>query len=562
MAPSIDPGAILAQLTESFMKLPLIQKIIFPLLIVGSITGIIYVSKWASQPDYTVLYSDLSSADAAAVVTKLKEQKIKYDLRGDGSTIAVSPPEVVHELRLTLATEGLPKGGSLGLELFDSTNLASTTFQEKVKWLRAIQGELERTIGSLDAVQSSRVHITQPEKTVFAKKGPEVTASVLLKLRPGAELEKKQIRGIANLVAGSVEGLKRENVSIVDVFGNLLTSPEDESIDSLSIEATRLQYQREVEKGYAQRIEQMLIRVLGPEKVVARVTADMDFSQSERQEEAYDPSGQVIRSERIVEEGSGQSQRSGIPGVVSNLPADPKLLAAEKGDSTNASHRESLKNYEVSKSVSKTTSPRGKLLRLSVAVLVDSKYAQVASANTASTGEAAPAAQPVSASTEENGIDPSMISQIESIVRNAVGFDSDRGDTISVEAIPFKQSDIDLSSQMDSKAMQDLIFNVIFKAAPVLFVVLFFIFMVRPLVKFLITPTEAEVDLSRLLPTGIAELERELETERSKAQLPAFESVVDLEQLEEMVAENSRIVKEHPQQAALLIRYWLNDGRL
>lgn len=544
------------------MKLPLIQKIIFPLLIVGSITGIIYVSKWASQPDYTVLYSDLSSADAAAVVTKLKEQKIKYDLRGDGSTIAVSPPEVVHELRLTLATEGLPKGGSLGLELFDSTNLASTTFQEKVKWLRAIQGELERTIGSLDAVQSSRVHITQPEKTVFAKKGPEVTASVLLKLRPGAELEKKQIRGIANLVAGSVEGLKRENVSIVDVFGNLLTSPEDESLDSLSIEATRLQYQREVEKGYAQRIEQMLIKVLGPEKVVARVTADMDFSQSERQEEAYDPSGQVIRSERVVEEGSGQSQRSGIPGVVSNLPADPKLLAAERGDSTNASHRESLKNYEVSKSVSKTTSPRGKLLRLSVAVLVDSKYAQVASATTASTGDAAPAAQPVSTSAEENGIDPSMLSQIESIVRSAVGFDSDRGDTLSVEAIPFKKSDIDLSSQMDSKAMQDLIFNVIFKAAPVLFVVLFFIFMVRPLVKFLITPTEAEVDLTRLLPTGIAELERELETERSKAKLPAFESVVDLEQLEEMVAENSRIVKEHPQQAALLIRYWLNDGRL
>lgn len=557
MAPSIDPGAIVAQLTDSFMKLPLIQKIIFPLLIVGSVTGIIYVSKWASQPDYTVLYSDLSSADAAAVITKLKEQKIKYEIRGDGSTIAVSPPEVVHELRLNLAGDGLPKGGSLGLELFDNTNLASTSFQEKVKWLRAIQGELERTIGSLEAVQTSRVHITQPEKTVFAKKAPEVTASVLLKLRPGAELDKKQIKGIANLVAGSVEGLKRENVSIVDVFGNLLTSPEDESMDSLSIEATRLQYQREIEKGYAQRIEQMLAKVLGPEKVVARVSADMDFSQSEREEEAYDPAGQVIRSERTVEEGAGQSQRSGVPGVVSNLPTDPKLLAAEKGESNSSLHRENLKNYEVSKSVSKTTSPRGKLLRLSVAVLVDSKYAQSDAGASSSAG----AASSQSAS-EESSIDPGMITQIESITRSAVGFDADRGDTLSVEAIAFKKSDIDLSAQMDSKATQDLIFNVIFKAAPVLFIALFFLFMVRPLVKFLITPTEAEVDLTRLLPTGIAELEKELDAERSKAQLPAFEPAVDLEQLEEMISENSRIVKEHPQQAALLIRYWLNDGRL
>ena len=557
MAPSLDPGAILGQLTESFMKLPLIQKIVFPLLIVGSITGIIYVSKWASQPDYTVLYSDLGAADAAAVIAKLKEQKIKYELRGDGSTIAVSPPSVVHELRLSLASEGMPKGGNLGLELFDSTSLATTTFQEKVKWLRAIQGELERTIGTIEAVQSARVHITQPEKTVFAKKGSEVTASVLLKLRPGTELEKKQVRGIANLVAGSVEGLKRENVSIVDVFGNLLTSPEDESLDSLSIEATRLQYQREVEKGYAQRIEQMLAKVLGADKVVARVSADMDFSQSEREEEAYDPAGQVIRSERVVEQGAGQSQRTGVPGIVSNLTNDPKLLAPQKGDENTSLHREQLKNYEVSKSISKTTSPRGKLLRLSVAVLVDSKYAQPAEA-AATTATAGAPATPVA----DASIDPGMLAQIESIARSAVGFDTDRGDTLSVEAIPFKQSEIDLSAQMDSKATQDLIFNVIFKAAPLVFVVLFFLFMVRPLVKFLVTPTEAEVDLGRLLPTGIAELEKELDAERSKAQLPTYEPAVDMEQLEEMISENSRIVKEHPQQAALLIRYWLNDGRL
>jgi flagellar M-ring protein FliF len=157
---------------------------------------------------------------------------------------------------------------------------------------------------SLDAVLSARVHISQPEKTIFAKQAQEPGASVLLKLRPGGELDKKRIRGIANFVASGVEGLKPENVTIIDVFGNLLT-PKDEDGEELGADATRLQYAREVEKGYVQRIEAMLAKVLGPGKVVARVTADIDFSANEREEESFDPGGQVLRSERSIEEGSG-----------------------------------------------------------------------------------------------------------------------------------------------------------------------------------------------------------------------------------------------------------------
>lgn len=563
MATSLDPGAILSQLVESFMRLPLMQKILFPLLIVGSVMGIVFVSNWASSPDYAVIYSDLSSPDAAAIITRLKEQKIKYQLRGDGSTIAVSPPEMVHEIRLSLATDGLPKGGNIGLELFDTTSLGTTTFQEKIKWMRAIQGELERTIGTIDAVQSARVHITQPERSVFSKKGSEPTASVLLKLRPGGELDKKQIKGISNLVAGSVEGLKRENVSIVDVYGNLLTT-SDEDTEGLGMEATRLQYQREIEKNYVQRIEQMLSKVLGAGKVIARVSTELDFSQTEKQEEVYDPSGQVIRSERTMEEGSGQSQRGGIPGIVSNLGNDPKILGAAQSGEDKSMRREALKNYEVSKAVSKSISPRGKLMRLSVAVLVDSTYknGEQNVASLAAGGSKDAVKEGTIAVNEDVTISPEVISQIESIAKSAVGFDADRGDSISVEAIPFKKSETDFNQMLDSKATQDLIFNVIFKAAPVVFIILFFLVLVRPLVKFLVTPTEAEVDLTRLLPTGIAELEQELEAERGKAQLPTYEPAVDMEQLEELIADNSRIVKESPTQAALLIRYWLNDGRL
>jgi len=544
VASSLDPGAILAQLTDSYVKLPLIQKIVFPLLIVASVTGIIYVSKWANKPDYAVLFSDLEPADSGAVIERLKSQNIRYEIRGDGSTVAISPAELVHELRISLASEGVPKGGVVGLEIFEVTNLGSTTFQERVKFLRAIQGELERTISSIDAVNSARVHITQPERTVFARRGGEATASVLLRLRAGGELDQRQVKGIANLVAGSVEGLSLENVTIVDVNGNLLTTAEEDK-EGLMLEATRLQYQREIERGYVQRVEQMLSRVLGPGKVVARVTADMDFSMNEREEESFDSGGGVVRSERTVEEGIGRGERGGIPGVVSNMGDDPNLLAPPGVDNS-SSRRESVRNFEVSRAVTRTSSPRGRLNKLSVAVLVDGSID--AAADGADGGSF-------------QGVSPDMLHQIESVVKSAVGFDSIRGDTLTVESIPFHVPENNFLAEMEKKEFHDLMFNILYRAGPVLFLLLFFFIVVRPLVKFLITPTEAEVDLSRLLPTGMKELEAELKSERKKPDVPEFDDSIDLEQLEELMAENSRIVKENPQQAALLIRYWLNDGR-
>jgi flagellar M-ring protein FliF len=397
------------------------------------------------------------------------------------------------------------------------------------------------------------VHITQPEKTVFAKGAAKPTASVMLKLRGGGELDKKQIKGIQNLVAGSVEGLDKENVTIIDVYGNLLT-PKEEGEDMMGIEANRLQYQHEVEKGYVLRVEQMLQKILGPGKVVARVTADMDFTQTEREEESYDPGGQVIRSERLVDSGvgGGSGARGGIPGVVSNISNDPKLLAPSgTGSDSIAGNKEQVKNYELSRAIIKSSLPRGKLLKLSVAVLVDGTYESAADA--ATKPDAPKVFKPLTTET---------LASIESVVKSAVGYDSSRGDSITVENIPFFAADELAAKEMDKKATFDLIFNAVSKAVPILFVLLFFFVIVKPLVRFLVTPTEAEVDLSRLLPSGIKELEAELESERSKPTLPSYEPSVDLEQLEELMAENSRIVKENPQQAALLIRYWLNDGRL
>jgi flagellar M-ring protein FliF len=556
VATSLDPSKILSQLTAGFMKLPLTQKILMPLLLVGSVMGLVWVAKLANSPDYAVLYSNLEPADASSVIDKLKAQKIKYEIRGDGSTIAISPPDMVHELRISLAGDGLPHGGPVGFELLDGTGFGTTTFRETKLYQRALQGELERTIGAIEAIASARVHITMPEKTIFAGKRTEPTASVLLRLRAGGELDKKQIKGIANLVAGSIEGLKPENVSIVDVHGNLLTPKEEENGDVLGADATRLQYQRELERGYEQHVEQMLAKVIGQDKVIAKVTADMDFSQNEREEESYDPGGQVLRSERKVEEGTGATQRGGVPGVVSNLTNDPNLLAPQGNGAEQSARREEVKNYEVTKAVVKSTSPRGRLTRLSVAVLVDGTY------------ENAPGAAPAGDSKSETPppkvykpLPAETISRIEGLVRSAVGFDPSRGDTITVENIPFSVPDTDLSDVLNKEATTDKIVKFLQVGLPWFALAILGFFLWR-LLKFLITPTEAEVDLSRLLPTGIGELEQELEQERAKAQVPAFEPSIDLEQLEELMAENSRIVKENPHQAALLIRYWLNDGRL
>lgn len=583
MAPTLDPRAILTQLFEKFLKLPLAHKVLVPVLVVFPVWALIYVSKMATQPDYTVLYSDLSPADAGAVVERLKDMKAAYKV--EGNTVSVSPPELVHELRISLAAEGVPKTGTVGFELFDGTNFATTTMGEMVKKQRALQGELERTIMSLDSVLSARVHISQPERTIFAKQAQDPSASVLLKLRSGGELDKKQIRGIANFVANGVEGLKAEDVTIIDVYGNLLT-PKDDEGDELGADATRLTYTKEVEKSYAQRIESMLAKVLGPGKVVARVTADLDFSSNEREEESYDPGGQVIRSERSIEEGAAGTARGGVPGVAANLSNDPNLLSPPSGTESNT-RREAVKNFEVSRAIIKSSQAKGKLLRLSAAVLVDGKYEDAPLVSTG--GVVADAAAAVAPAKVFKSLTPEMLAQVEGVVKSAIGFDATRGDVVTVENIPFFQPDENLSDELAKAAEMNAWYRYGALSVPILALLIFGFFVLRPMMKFLTSNPEAEIDITRLLPQGMqvsapgsglgglssvgaAGIAGSSEGFATPAQvaaaaaaakgLPDLRGSVDMEQLGEIMSESSRLVKENPAQAALLIRYWLNEGHL
>ncbi|MDD2943339.1 MAG: flagellar basal-body MS-ring/collar protein FliF [bacterium] len=550
-----DIAGIFEQLVASYAKMPLAQKVALPLLVAASMGVIVFISRWAGEPEYRTLYSGLESGDAAAVVEYLKDNKVAYLLSDNGGTIKINPPEMVEELKLELASAGLPKEGTKNFELLSENAFGRTSTVEKEIMGRVREGELERTIKSIEAVSSVRVHITEPKRSLFVKRDVSPTASVLLKLKPAAELTAAQVKGIVNLVSGAVERLTPENVTILDSSGRQLNNrPEEDSLQDS--ELTRLEYKKNQENQYSQRIESMLAEVLGPGRAVARVTLDLDFNQYEKSEEAFDPSGVVTRSERIVMKGDELTAQGGVPGVVSNLTNDPGILTPPDSGSNKSRQSESVRNYEVSRSLIKTVTAVGGIERLTVAVLVDGTYSEVDKLLNPNDTELVKVR-------EYTPLPPEMMDKITKLVKQAVGFQTERGDLVTVENIRFFEPDNALVEALDKAETTDMYISWLPMAAGGALILLFFLLVIRPVLKFLLNPTDAEVDLSRLLPSGLKELEAELDAERtSRPSLPqVVETGVDLRELEELLAENSRLVENNPQQAALLIRYWLNDGR-
>lgn len=551
----LDIGAVFEQVLGFYLKLPLSQKIALPLLAAGCMGIIMFVSNWATRPEYGVLFSNLSEADAAMVVEKLQDEKIGYRLANEGKTIEVTPARIVHETRLELASAGLPKGDQVGFELFNEAKLGLSATAEMLNVTRATQGELERTILKIDGVSAARIHITNPKRSVFASRDILPTASVLLKLKAGTELTQAQTKGIAHLVAGSIERLTPDNVTILDQRGKLLNDkPSEEETSSADI--TRLQYQRDMENAFGKRIETMLQEVLGTGKAIARVTANVDFNSFEKEEESYDPSGSVTRSERAVEEGQNSEKEGGVPGVLSNLTNQPSAATGASA-AGGTSRKETVKNYEVSRAVSKITKNPGRLERLSVAVLVDGQYIEVPSKTLAADGTPVIDKKYVPLSQD-------MMTKVDNLVKQAVGYDASRGDIITVENIKFADTSSGIEEMLNASEHDQLKMNLLSWVPAVVLFFAVFMFVMKPLVRFLVTPTDAEVDLSRLLPAGVEELEAELQAERAKlSSIPEkVAPTVDIEELEGLLSDNSRLVKDNPQQAALLIRYWLNDGRM
>jgi flagellar M-ring protein FliF len=393
---------LIGQCVAIWNKLSLQQKVVTSGLVFFTVLGLAGLLVWAQtsggktsgDAGYRVLYSELDPEEAGAITEELQKAKYPYKLESGGRTITV-PAKQLYEVRIALAREGLPRSRGLGYEIFDKTNFGMTDFVQKMNARRALEGELQRTIEGLDEVKRARVHIVVPEPTIFLDQQKEAKASVVLQYKPGRQIGKDQIRGISFLVSSSVDGLKPDNVSIVDFEGRLLTTPFAQENTAL-VGSHNMELQEDIERNLENKVSQMLSGILGPSKAYVKVAADLDFDRVERTMEQYNPEGRVVRSEERIDE------------VTKNAP-----------DGDHQKER-SLTNYEIDKTVQHIMQEVGNIKRLTISVAVDGKYSNDKKGETNYAARTA----------EEMGV-------IEDIVKNAVGYDLARGDQIAVSQMQF-----------------------------------------------------------------------------------------------------------------------------
>lgn len=439
------------RLREAFDRLSMQQKIGFAVAIAAIFSLLVGTYLWSQQPDYRILFSNLSEKDGGSIVAALEQQNIPHKLSGSGAVMV--PAEKVHEVRLKLAAQGLPRGGMVGFELMENQKFGISQFAEQVNYQRGLEGELARTIMSIAAVQSARVHLAIPKPSVFVRESQKPTASVLLSLHPGRSLDGAQVAGITHLISSSVPQLQASNVSILDQNGALLSTLKN-SLTEAGLDAKQLEYVREVEHNIVARIEDILKPVLGADNFKAQVAADIDFSQTEQTAETFRPNAtpdaSTIRSTQNQETASVSTVTGGVPGALTNqppVPATAPITAPPVGGNPNAANanipgridaaginapinaagqplntaKNSTINYEVDRTIRHTRQGMGSVRRLTAAVVVNHRKEIDAKSGKELT----------------KAFSEAEMKQINDLVREAMGFNQERGDSISVANAPF-----------------------------------------------------------------------------------------------------------------------------
>jgi len=396
---------------------------------------LVSLAMWGRQGDYKVLYAGLSDKDGGAILAQLSQMNVPYR-HADGGNAILVPADKVHDVRLKLASAGLPKGSVAGFELMDNARFGQTQFQERLTFQRGLEGELTRSIGALAAVQSARVHLALPNQNGFFREQQKPSASVLLTLHPGRTLDRAQIAGIVHLVSSSVPELSPKAVSVVDQTGALLSDTESNGSQG-GLDAHQLRYVSQVEATLQKRIFDILEPVVGRDNLRATVAADVDFSQVESTSEEFKPNqgeqaAAAVRSQQSTESINGASATpAGVPGAASNQPPVPAtapltggaqpLQAAQGGQAGGSSRRDRVTNYEVDKTVRVTRNATGQIKRLNAAVVVNHRVVTDAKGKTTST--------PLTA--EE-------LEKLTALVQESIGFSKERGDSVKVINAPFK----------------------------------------------------------------------------------------------------------------------------
>ncbi len=403
-------------------KLPIVRQVGLMVAFAAAVAIGLAIVLWSQEPNYRMLYGSLSSQEVMEITTELDKNGIQYQLNELTGAIMVSADRV-HEARLKLAGLGLPKGQGVGYELLEKDQGFSTSqFLESARYQRAIEGELARTISALNSVQSARVHLALPKQSAFVRARKKPSASVMLNLYQGRVMSAAQAASIAHIVASSIPNLETEDVTVVDQNGRLLSTPE--TADEMRYTATQFDYRKKLEEYYIKRIETILAPLVGVDKVRAQVVAELDFTAVEQTQESFNPDPPAIRSEQSVEESRIGGGSGGVPGTLSNQPPGGGNTVgdqiAESGGVRNTSRR-TVRNYELDKTISHIRKPTGSLSRLSAAVVVDERRV-VAEDGTVSS-------EPLSDAEME---------RINALVREAIGFSEQRGDTVHIVNAPFQ----------------------------------------------------------------------------------------------------------------------------
>lgn len=528
-----------------------------PLIVAGSAAVAIIVAMvlWAKAPDYRTLFSNLSDQDGGAIVTQLTQMNIPYRFTEGSGAIEV-PADKVHELRLRLAQQGLPKGGAVGFELLDQEKFGISQFSEQVNYQRALEGELARTIETLGPVKRARVHLAMPKPSLFVREQKSPSASVTVNLEPGRALDEGQISAVVHLVSSAVAGLPPGNVTLVDQGGHLLTQSNTSSRD---LNDAQLKYASDVEGRIQRRIESILSPIVGNGNVHAQVTAQLDFANKEQTEEQYRPNGDasqaVLRSRQLNEsEQIGSGYPGGVPGALSNQPAPANAAPistppanqqnAQNTQTTNNANsnvprntqRNETSNYEVDRTIRHTKLNVGDVQRLSVAVVVNYR--------------ALPDGKPLPLTTEQ-------MKQIEDLTREAMGFSDKRGDTLNVVNSPFTATD-DLGGELPFWKQQAFIEQLISAGRWLLVLLVAWILWrkaVRPQLARRAEETKAAQEQAQVRQETEEAVEVRLSKDEQSQQRRANQRLgaeVMSQRIREMSDNDPRVV-------ALVIRQWMNN---
>lgn len=383
------------------------RYVIFGSAIVLFLAILIWSYWWGGRPEMVPLFTNMEAQSAGEVSNKLKEMKVQHEIGENGTAIMV-PSKDVYRIRLELAAQGLPRGNK-GFEIFDQNKFGTTEFQNKVNLLQALQGELTRTIEQMSEVEKARVHIVLPEDSLYKKNEKAATASIMLKLKPGKKLSREQVNGIVNLAAHSVQGLKPENITVVDNYANVLNNQSDEQVAGAGT-MTQLELTKKVQDDLQKNVQSLLEQVLGPEKAAARVNVELNFDQRTVDKQTFEPvvddKGVIRSSQDVNETFRGTSNApGGPPGTTSNIPG--YVTNNNNNNQSNYEKKESTRNYEINETKEKIVSSPGSIRRMTVAVLVDSNISRA------------------------------QQDSLMKAVSSAIGLNPARGDAISVESMPF-----------------------------------------------------------------------------------------------------------------------------